>query len=93
MRSTHLTHLKLDPPDGLSVRDSKIGVQSGVTNYRRERIPVLVRQPLTKYDESTRRPESKRAPYLLLGDIRMAFQMSSETPSERRNCDDKPVPV
>ena len=39
---THLAHLKLDSPDRLSVCNGKIRVQGRVSDYRRERVPMLV---------------------------------------------------
>ena len=39
---THLAHLKFDSPDRLSIRDGEIRVQGRMSDYRRERVPMLV---------------------------------------------------
>ena len=75
VKYTHLTHLKLDSSDGLSIRNSKVGIQSGVSDDRREGIPVLVRQPLTEDDTSACSPDFRCAPRLLLGDVRVAYKV------------------
>ena len=57
----HLAHLKLDPSNRLSIRNSEVRIQSRVTDDRRERVPVLVRQPLTESDGSASRSDSRSA--------------------------------
>ena len=41
--SAHLAHLKLDPPNRLPVRDSKVRIQSRVSDDRCKCVSVLVR--------------------------------------------------
>jgi hypothetical protein len=43
----YLGHLKSDTPGSLSIGNGKIGRETGVSNYRRQRITMLVGQPLT----------------------------------------------
>ena len=57
----HLAHLKLDPPNRLSIRNCEVRIQSRVTDDRCERVPVLVRQPLTESGGSASRSDSRSA--------------------------------
>ena len=92
-RSAHLTRFKLDPPDRLSIRNSKVRVQSRVSDYRCECVPVLVRQPLTESNGSACRLNDSGAPCLLFGDICVTYQMPSETLPELGKHGSTPVPV
>ena len=45
--STHLSHLEFDSSNCLSVSNGQVRCQSGVSDDRRQRVPVLVGKPLT----------------------------------------------
>lgn len=43
----YLSHLKFHTPGSLPISNGKIGRETGVSDYRRQRIAMLVYQPLT----------------------------------------------
>jgi hypothetical protein len=43
----YLSHLEFYTPGGLPIGNGKVGRETGVSDYRRQRIPVLMCQPLT----------------------------------------------
>lgn len=45
--TTHLSHLKLDSPNRLSIRNGKVGCQRGVADDGGQSVAMLVSQPLT----------------------------------------------
>lgn len=44
---TYLGHLELGSSDSLTVSDGQVGRERGVPDDRRQRIPMLMRQPFT----------------------------------------------
>lgn len=56
---TYFGHLEFDAAGSLPIGNGKIGRKAGVSDYRRQRIAVLVRKPLTAWMSGRRESEAE----------------------------------
>ena len=73
LENTHLCHLKLHPTNCLSVSNSQVRREGGMSDDGCECVPVLMSQPLTIRDVSTLTDLASRA-NLLFRQVSMPFE-------------------